>query len=142
MTNAKIKDLIPSFFEDGPSFRKMNEETKKTCLMLDERRRGMVMTLSQKEEIKRRIVACLSTEKEIRKIVIFGSFLNSPDPHDVDVAVFQESGEAYLPLALKYRRAVRSVADTIPLDIIPIRSSGSSGTFLDEVARGEVVYER
>ncbi len=102
----------------------------------------MIMTLSQKEEIKRRIVACLRTEKEIRNIVIFGSFLDSPDPHDVDVAVFQESAESYLPLALKYRRAVRSVADTIPLDIIPIRSSGSLGTFMAEVARGEVVYER
>ena len=104
----------------------------------------MVMTHVQKDEIKRRIVACLSAEKEVRKIIIFGSFLKSPEPHDVDVAVFQESEEGYLPLALRYRRAVRSVAGVIPLDIIPIRFGASepSSTFFAQIEQGEVVYER
>jgi len=28
---------------------------------------------------------------------IFGSFLDSENPDDIDVAIFQDSGEAYLP---------------------------------------------
>jgi hypothetical protein len=102
------------------------------------------MTSVQKDEIKRRIVECLSSEREVRRIVIFGSFLLRPDPHDVDIAVFQESDEAYLPLALRYRRAVRPVAGVIPLDIIPLRFGIAEppSAFLDEIERGEVVYER
>ncbi|MGA2093652.1 MAG: nucleotidyltransferase domain-containing protein, partial [Sedimentisphaerales bacterium] len=58
---------------------------------------------NEKQNLKRELVGCLRTEKEIRRIVIFGSFLNSSDPHDIDVAVFQDSDDQYLTLALKYR---------------------------------------
>jgi uncharacterized protein len=59
-----------------------------------------------------------------------------------DVAVFQESDEGYLPLALKYRRLLRSVAARIPVDVLPLRVQGSAGEFLKEVEQGEVVYVR
>ncbi|MGD0077850.1 MAG: nucleotidyltransferase domain-containing protein, partial [Sedimentisphaerales bacterium] len=59
---------------------------------------------NEKQNLKRELVGCLQTEKEIRRIVIFGSFLNSSDPHDIDVAVFQDSDDQYLTLALKYRK--------------------------------------
>ena len=95
-----------------------------------------------KEEIKQQLAACLSREREVRRVVVFGSFLTDPDPHDLDVAVFQDSDEAYLPLALRYRRATRSIARSIPLDIFPVRASGASGPFLAEIAKGEVIYER
>ena len=62
--------------------------------------------------------------------------------HDLDVAVFQDSTEPYLPLALKYRQKTRSIAQRIPLDILPLKSSTSDNPFLAEVAKGEVVYER
>jgi predicted nucleotidyltransferase len=95
-----------------------------------------------KNEIKQELAACLSREKEVRRVVVFGSFLTVPAPHDLDVAVFQDSDEDYLPLALRYRRATRSIARRIPLDIFPVRPSGASGPFLAEIARGEVIYER
>jgi len=95
-----------------------------------------------KQDIKRRLAACLSTEKEVRRIIVFGSFLTDASPHDLDVAVFQDSDEGYLPLALKYRRATRAIAEIIPLDIIPVRATGSAGAFMDEIAKGEVIYER
>lgn len=102
------------------------------------------MTLSQgeKEQLKREVAACLATEPEVLKVVVFGSFLDSDEPHDLDVAVFQESEEAYLPLALKYRRILSSVADRIPLDVIPVRPHPVAGHFLRAIERGEVVYER
>jgi len=53
--------------------------------------------------------------------VIFGSFLDSEQPNDVDVAVFQDSQETYLNLALKYRKLIRNVIRQIPVDIIPIK---------------------
>ena len=74
--------------------------------------------------------------------VVFGSFLYSDNPHDLDVAVFQDSTESYLPLALKYRQKTRSIARRIPLDILPLKSWALDDPFLAEVARGKVVYER
>jgi len=101
-----------------------------------------VFTKDQKESLKERLVSCLRGEKEIRKIVVFGSFLNSHDPHDIDIAVFQDSSEKYLPLAMKYRRITRVIARMIPLDIIPIKAGARGDSFLDEIEQGETIYER
>lgn len=100
------------------------------------------MNQDQKEELKRNLVACLAPAPEIRRIVVFGSFLTSDSPHDMDVAVFQQSNEPYLRLAMKYRLQTRPVARHIPLDIIPIRHNASSSPFLKEIEMGETVYER
>jgi len=83
----------------------------------------------------------LSSEKEVRRIIVFGSFLEAPDPHDVDVAVIEDSEEAYLPLAMKYRRLTREIARQIPLDIFPVRADAPRGSFISELERGEVIYE-
>jgi len=99
-------------------------------------------TPQRKEEVKREVAACLHQEKEVRKVVIFGSFLTSATPNDLDVAIFQDSHETYLPLAMKYRQPLRPIAGQIPIDVIPVRASGASGPFLAEIEKGEVVYER
>jgi len=101
-----------------------------------------MFTPQQKNSLKRELVSCLGGEKEIRRIVVFGSFLKSSEPHDLDVAVFQDSGEKYLPLAMKYRKKTRAIAHVIPLDIIPLKNEASGGTFMDEIAQGEIIYER
>jgi len=72
---------------------------------------------------------------------IFGSFVTSDEPHDLDIAVFQDSDEGYYPLARKYRRMLRKIARMIPLDVIPVRPNPEQGPFLREIERGEVVYE-
>jgi len=102
----------------------------------------MVATPQQKEKIKKDLAACLSRENEVRKVVVLGSFLTGAAPNDLDVAVFQDSDESYLPLAMKYRRFLRPIADQIPIDVIPVRPSGAHGQFLAEIQKGEVVYER
>jgi len=102
----------------------------------------MVFDLKQKELLMKELVSCLAGDMEIRRIVVFGSFLTSPIPADMDVAVFQDSNEPYLPLAMKYRRQARPVARRIPLDIIPLRHGVSGSPFLKEIESGEVVYER
>lgn len=102
----------------------------------------MTLTKKEKEALKRQVATCLASEPEVRKVVIFGSFLESNNPDDLDIAVFQESEESYLPLALKYRRMLAAVADQIPLDVIPVRPHPTPGSFLREIERGEVVYER
>ena len=54
----------------------------------------MVATTQQKEQIKRDLAACLSREREVRKVIIFGSFLTSETPNDLDVAIFSaKNGE-------------------------------------------------
>lgn len=102
----------------------------------------MKLTDADKRQIERELAACLSRQPEVRKVVIFGSFLSSDDPGDVDVAVFQDSQEDYLPLAMRYRRLTGPVARRIPLDIVPLRASSSGGSFLRELDRGQVIYER
>ena len=92
--------------------------------------------------LKQELVNCLAEDKEIRRIVVFGSFLTSPDPGDMDVAIFQDGDEPYLSLAMKYRRQARPVARQIPLDIIPLTSNRTSTGFLEEIEAGETVYER
>jgi len=88
------------------------------------------------------VAACLHQEKEVRKVVIFGSFLTSATPNDLDVAIFQDSHETYLPLAMKYRRKTHDIARQIPLDIIPLRADAQAGFFMDEIQQGEIIYER
>ncbi len=106
---------------------------------------GQAMRLAQqdKHQIKHQVVECLRAQAEVSKVVVFGSFLTSDEPDDLDVAVFQDSEEAYLPLALKYRKLLRPVADRIALDVVPLRASAPPGWFVrDEVLCGEVIYER
>lgn len=102
----------------------------------------MVLTKQQKELLGRELVACLRPETEIKKIVIFGSFLHSADPNDLDVAVFQDSAEPYLQLAMKYRKKTRTIARKIPLDIIPLKIGVRDASFLSQIDEGEVIYER
>lgn len=102
----------------------------------------MRFTQQQKTSLKQELINCLRAEKEINKIVVFGSFLRSDNPHDIDIAIFQDSTELYLPIALKYRRRTRSIAQKIPLDIFPVKAGIKDGFFMDEIEEGEVVYER
>ena len=101
----------------------------------------MAFTEIQKDGIKKELRGLLSAESEITKIVIFGSFLSSDKPRDIDIAIFQDSNQKYVPLSMKYRRLTRQVAKILPVDVIPIKSS-TNNTFVSEVESGEVIYER
>jgi predicted nucleotidyltransferase len=99
-------------------------------------------TLNEKQKLKNQLVSCLKKDRDIRKIVIFGSFITSDEPRDMDVAVFQESREGYLKLSLKYRKLTRPVSSKIPVDIFPVRADAADASILTEINNGEVVYER
>jgi predicted nucleotidyltransferase len=102
----------------------------------------MIISAKSREALKREISESLSGETEVKKIMVFGSFLSSADPGDIDVAIFQDSNENYLTLAMKYRKLTRNISSKIPLDIIPIRSNFHDNWFLREINAGEVIYER
>lgn len=101
----------------------------------------MALTETQKDRIKKTLRTLLSAETEVIKIVIFGSFLSSDNPHDIDIAIFQDSNQKYIPLSMKYRRLTRQVARVLPIDIIPIKAN-SNNNFISEIEGGEVIYER
>ncbi|WP_417910019.1 nucleotidyltransferase domain-containing protein [Candidatus Electronema sp. PJ] len=101
----------------------------------------MVISRAEKELIKNKIREQLSNEQEIQKIVLFGSFIRSNEPNDIDVAIFQNSTESYLSLALKYRKLMREIANMLPVDVIPLKTS-ATGLFLDEIELGETIYEK
>ncbi|MCK4295302.1 MAG: nucleotidyltransferase domain-containing protein [Candidatus Marinimicrobia bacterium] len=102
----------------------------------------MKLTKEKKDRLKQEIRENLSRESEIRKIVVFGSFINSENPEDIDIAIFQDSEESYLSLVMKYRKLTRKIARKIPLDIIPIKPGISDNWFLSEIETGEMIYER
>jgi uncharacterized protein len=83
----------------------------------------------------------LSQFSEVNKIVLFGSFVNSNNPDDIDIAIIQNSEENFLTLSLKYRKVLRELSKSIPLDIIPIKEN-KDGVFLEEINKGQVVYEK
>ena len=102
----------------------------------------IMFTEQQKQLLKQQLVSFLKMEREVCRIVVFGSFVDSENPHDIDVAVFQDSNEKYLPLAMKYRRKTREISRLIPMDILPLKAGVQGEIFMDEIERGEVIYER
>lgn len=102
----------------------------------------MTLTDEEKETLKKEIRRCFDSDPQVEKVVVFGSFLNSSSPNDLDVAVFGDFSGPYLPLALEYRKRIRSIARTIPVDVFPVRGEDPHGVFLKEIQEGEVVYER
>ena len=91
--------------------------------------------------LKDKIRDALIKEPEIQRIVLFGSFLHSSTPNDIDVAIFQNSDQKYIALAMKYRKLVRNISKIIPVDILPIKSEAKS-FFIEEIEKGETIYER
>jgi len=99
------------------------------------------MTEKEKYDIILKIKDRFSKEKEVSKVIIFGSFLKMENPNDIDIAVFQDSNEMFLKLSLKYRKLIRDIAERISLDIVPVKLN-PTGVFLDEINNGEIIYER
>lgn len=95
-----------------------------------------------KIELKSRIVNSLKGQKEIERIIIFGSFNRSDSPNDIDIAVVQNSSDNYLTLALKYRKLIRNITKEIAVDIFPIVRKNENIFFKNEVETGEVIYAR
>lgn len=79
--------------------------------------------------------------QEISKIIIFGSFFESKNPHDIDVAIVQESDNNFLTLSLKYRKALRKLSKKIPIDIVPLKNN-FTGFFAQEIEKGKIIYEK
>lgn len=62
------------------------------------------MTPTEKNKIKNKIIEQLSSDKAIRKIVVFGSFVSSDYPEDIELAIFSESDRDYLSQAMEYKK--------------------------------------
>ncbi len=79
--------------------------------------------------------------QEIDKVIIFGSFFNSKNPNDIDVAIVQKSNNNFLTLSLKYRKALRELSKKISLDIVALKKD-ADGFFTHEIEKGRIIYER
>ena len=99
------------------------------------------MDTALKEEYTRYIKERLQPFEEIHKIIIFGSFFNTKEPNDIDVAIVQNSHNNFLTLSLKYRKALRELSKKIPLDIVPLKQN-FQGSFSKEIECGQVIYEK
>ena len=102
----------------------------------------MKLDYSVRNTIKAQIKEIFLGEKEIDKVMLFGSFLSSEDPNDIDIAIFQSSQEDYLTLSLKYRKLLRKIITPIPVDLVPIISGRNNDFTLYELKDGEILFER
>lgn len=102
----------------------------------------MKLSDEKRQIIKEELIQSLRMDSEIQRVVVFGSFLNSNQPNDIDIAIFQTSEEKYLPLAMKYRGRLDHLASEIALDVIPIKADAKPNALLEEIAKGEILYER
>jgi len=102
----------------------------------------MHMTQAAKNRIKNRVLEQLSSDKAIRKIVVFGSFVTSEEPEDIDLAIFSDSDRDYLSLAMEYRKKLREIARQISVDVIPVKIPYEEVSFMKEINNGEVIYEK
>ena len=73
---------------------------------------------------------------------MFGSFVKSDTPSDIDIGIYSRSEENYLTLALTYRKLLRGISKIIPLDVIPLKNTKGVSFFENELNNGEVIYER
>jgi predicted nucleotidyltransferase len=101
------------------------------------------MAIIDKYALRQDLVTALRVDEQVEKIVIFGSFNNSSSPNDMDVAVFCDSKDDYLTLALALRKKLRKLSRIIPIDLLPIAIPyDPSALFIQEINKGEVVYEK
>ena len=95
-----------------------------------------------KAEVKNKIIESFKEQKEVEKIIVFGSFNKTDSPNDIDIAIVQNSNENYLTLALRYRKLIRNISREIAVDIFPISKKNDNSFFTNEVSSGEVIYAR
>ena len=101
----------------------------------------MNLTETKKLDFIATIKDKLSQFSEINKVILFGSFIKTNNPNDIDIAIVQNSNDNFLTLSLKYRKVLRELSKNIPLDIVPIKTN-AKGVFLEEINKGQIVYER
>ena len=101
----------------------------------------MNLTETKKLDFIATIKDKLSQFSEINKVILFGSFIKTNNPNDIDIAIVQNSNDNFLTLSLKYRKVLRELSKNIPLDIVPIKTN-AKGVFLEEIKKGQIVYER
>ena len=94
-----------------------------------------------KDSVIEKITNKIKSLNEVKKVIVFGSFLKKENPNDLDLAIFEDSNKDYLTLSLKYRKLLRDENKVIPLDILPIKSN-ASGIFLEEINKGKIIYEK
>jgi uncharacterized protein len=96
-----------------------------------------------KLQIRQQLQSAFVDDNKVEKIIVFGSFITSETPHDLDLAVFCNSSDDYLTLALALRKKLRNISSIIPIDLVPIAMPyDSSAAFMQEINKGEVVYEK
>jgi len=96
-----------------------------------------------KQQIRQQLQAVFVDDSKVEKIMVFGSFFTSESPHDLDLAVFCNSSDDYLTLALALRKKLRGISSIIPIDLVPIAMPyDPTAAFMQEINKGEVVYEK
>lgn len=103
----------------------------------------MKMSHIDKQNIRQQLQTAFVDDGKVEKIVVFGSFVTSEFPQDIDLAVFCNSNDDYLTLALALRKKLRGISSIIPIDLVPIAMPyDPSAAFMQEINKGEVVYEK
>lgn len=63
-----------------------------------------LMHLIDKQRIRQQLQSSFFDDNRVEKVVVFGSFVTSEAPHDLDLAVFCNSSDDYLTSSLALRK--------------------------------------
>jgi uncharacterized protein len=99
------------------------------------------MTKIENLNLRDKIKAVFVYLPEVKKVIIFGSFLQSKEPNDIDLAIFTDSNQGYLEQSLKYRKILRDISKIIPIDVFPLKNTNKTDPFLEEILKGDIIYE-
>ena len=98
------------------------------------------MSHIDKQQIRQQLQSAFVDDSKVDKIIVFGLFVTSETPHDLDVAVFCNSSDDYLTLALALRKKLRNISSIIPIDLVPIAMPcDPSAAFMQEINKGRSV---
>jgi len=69
------------------------------------------MACIEKQQIRQQIRSAFVDDSKVEKVVVFGLFITSEFPQDIDLAVFCYSNDDYLTLALALRKKLRGISN-------------------------------
>lgn len=100
----------------------------------------MLITKEEKTEIKHLLTEKISGP-EVKQLILFGSFVESNNLNEINIAIISEENLDYISKVKKYRQKIKDLSKKIPVQIFPLLKSENSYLH-DKIKHGITLYSR
>lgn len=100
----------------------------------------MLITNEEKNKITDMIAEKISGP-EVKKLILFGSFVESANPNEINLAIISEENLDYISKVAKYRKKIKDLSKKIPVQIFPLLSSEKIYLH-DKIKHGVTLYSK